>query len=309
MYDFFFFKQKTAYEMLRSLVGSEMCIRDSFYNLQVQVVHLADQPDFGPNHLSKAVQHYRSGQPPNDVLTEYTLAVHKLCPQRYLHANPGSLDLESMLERQVETARKMVDAFPPPLTDGTVKELIEEYRKFLELGAAHPSEFLIPTLGVDLAWHAHMQHHQEYCKCTRDMRKGSLLTHDDDLEQNHLEQSEKKTNTLWQAKYGQAPRSNATLNRTNCGSKGSGQYIGGVFIVGCGGASQCGGNGGCDASGCDAVAPCDGGASCGGAAPDAVAPCDGGASCGGAATGGTAGCGGGGGGCGGGGGGCGGGGD
>eukprot|EP00658_Telonema_sp_P-2_P075857 TRINITY_DN65657_c0_g1_i1.p1 TRINITY_DN65657_c0_g1~~TRINITY_DN65657_c0_g1_i1.p1 ORF type:complete len:128 (-),score=42.78 TRINITY_DN65657_c0_g1_i1:106-489(-) len=26
--DFFFFKQKTAYEMLRSLVGSEMCIRD-----------------------------------------------------------------------------------------------------------------------------------------------------------------------------------------------------------------------------------------------------------------------------------------
>ena len=27
-YIFFFFKQKTAYEMLRSLVGSEMCIRD-----------------------------------------------------------------------------------------------------------------------------------------------------------------------------------------------------------------------------------------------------------------------------------------
>ena len=25
----FFFKQKTAYELLRSLVGSEMCIRDS----------------------------------------------------------------------------------------------------------------------------------------------------------------------------------------------------------------------------------------------------------------------------------------
>ena len=29
---FFFFKQKTAYEMLRSLVGSEMCIRDSAYD-------------------------------------------------------------------------------------------------------------------------------------------------------------------------------------------------------------------------------------------------------------------------------------
>eukprot|EP00658_Telonema_sp_P-2_P048429 TRINITY_DN36842_c0_g1_i2.p1 TRINITY_DN36842_c0_g1~~TRINITY_DN36842_c0_g1_i2.p1 ORF type:complete len:139 (+),score=41.82 TRINITY_DN36842_c0_g1_i2:62-478(+) len=28
---FFFFKQKTAYEMLRSLVGSEMCIRDRYH--------------------------------------------------------------------------------------------------------------------------------------------------------------------------------------------------------------------------------------------------------------------------------------
>jgi len=28
---FFFFKQKTAYEIMPSLVGSEMCIRDSVY--------------------------------------------------------------------------------------------------------------------------------------------------------------------------------------------------------------------------------------------------------------------------------------
>ena len=30
---FFLFKQKTAYEMLRSLVGSEMCIRDRSYSV------------------------------------------------------------------------------------------------------------------------------------------------------------------------------------------------------------------------------------------------------------------------------------
>src|SRR5428012_25490 len=29
VYVFFFFKQKTAYELMPSLVGSEMCIRDS----------------------------------------------------------------------------------------------------------------------------------------------------------------------------------------------------------------------------------------------------------------------------------------
>ena len=33
-----FFKQKTAYEMLRSLVGSEMCIRDRIYVVGRQLV-------------------------------------------------------------------------------------------------------------------------------------------------------------------------------------------------------------------------------------------------------------------------------
>src|SRR5450759_5853416 len=32
---FFFFKQKTAYEIMPSLVGSEMCIRDSFKTLHI----------------------------------------------------------------------------------------------------------------------------------------------------------------------------------------------------------------------------------------------------------------------------------
>ena len=33
----FFFKQKTAYEMLRSLVGSEMCIRDSMRGVPKEI--------------------------------------------------------------------------------------------------------------------------------------------------------------------------------------------------------------------------------------------------------------------------------
>ena len=38
---FFFFKQKTAYEMLRSLVGSEMCIRDRHNGLGYLLGYLA----------------------------------------------------------------------------------------------------------------------------------------------------------------------------------------------------------------------------------------------------------------------------
>eukprot|EP00658_Telonema_sp_P-2_P029905 TRINITY_DN22677_c0_g1_i1.p1 TRINITY_DN22677_c0_g1~~TRINITY_DN22677_c0_g1_i1.p1 ORF type:complete len:323 (-),score=72.92 TRINITY_DN22677_c0_g1_i1:7-975(-) len=41
---FFFFKQKTAYEMLRSLVGSEMCIRDRFSTNLMEELFLAQPP-------------------------------------------------------------------------------------------------------------------------------------------------------------------------------------------------------------------------------------------------------------------------
>ena len=40
----FFFKQKTAYEMLRSLVGSEMCIRDSISTGEEETIELIITP-------------------------------------------------------------------------------------------------------------------------------------------------------------------------------------------------------------------------------------------------------------------------
>ena len=46
---FFFFKQKTAYEVLRSLVGSEMCIRDRVSIAVVMVVMVGGAATFwGP---------------------------------------------------------------------------------------------------------------------------------------------------------------------------------------------------------------------------------------------------------------------
>ena len=50
---FFFFKQKTAYEMLRSLVGSEMCIRDSNKRLETWT-----------NLLQEIVQRFQKYQVP-----------------------------------------------------------------------------------------------------------------------------------------------------------------------------------------------------------------------------------------------------
>src|SRR5678815_3693264 len=64
---FFFFKQKTAYEMLRSLVGSEMCIRDRLTMCYAMYSH--DHDDILPPNNS--VYDVNTGQPiPGADLTQ-----------------------------------------------------------------------------------------------------------------------------------------------------------------------------------------------------------------------------------------------
>ena len=52
---FFFFKQKTAYEMLRSLVGSEMCIRDRVNSIKKDKKFIANHLKLYPESLSSIV--------------------------------------------------------------------------------------------------------------------------------------------------------------------------------------------------------------------------------------------------------------
>ena len=52
MFVVFFFKQKTAYEMLRSLVGSEMCIRDRL-TTTLRVVQDVSRQDSGIETLAQ----------------------------------------------------------------------------------------------------------------------------------------------------------------------------------------------------------------------------------------------------------------
>ena len=57
---FFFFKQKTAYEMLRSLVGSEMCIRDSYTSGTASVARagrISEHPAAGQRHAAAIADH------------------------------------------------------------------------------------------------------------------------------------------------------------------------------------------------------------------------------------------------------------
>eukprot|EP00658_Telonema_sp_P-2_P042054 TRINITY_DN30140_c0_g1_i1.p1 TRINITY_DN30140_c0_g1~~TRINITY_DN30140_c0_g1_i1.p1 ORF type:complete len:112 (+),score=28.47 TRINITY_DN30140_c0_g1_i1:40-375(+) len=63
---FFFFKQKTAYEMLRSLVGSEMCIRDRH----------CTTPSLGGHVLGRSHGHQGRYRVP---LAPFVVAAHACC--------------------------------------------------------------------------------------------------------------------------------------------------------------------------------------------------------------------------------------
>ena len=62
---FFFFKQKTAYEMLRSLVGSEMCIRDSVCTISSNVAAVATYKSAGFKELPRVYDLSRVGASSN----------------------------------------------------------------------------------------------------------------------------------------------------------------------------------------------------------------------------------------------------
>ena len=56
---FFFFKRKTAYEIRLSLVGSEMCIMDSFYTLEIGDLLFTGTPSgVGPVAVGQHLQGY-----------------------------------------------------------------------------------------------------------------------------------------------------------------------------------------------------------------------------------------------------------
>ena len=71
MFCFFFLKQKTAYEMLRSLVGSEMCIRDSMARelLEDYVLIERDRQKFREYYLAR----FRHVLPEKKVVRYYQL--------------------------------------------------------------------------------------------------------------------------------------------------------------------------------------------------------------------------------------------
>uniref|UniRef100_A0A7S1XF37 Uncharacterized protein n=1 Tax=Compsopogon caeruleus TaxID=31354 RepID=A0A7S1XF37_9RHOD len=134
----------------------------------------------------------------------------------------------------------------------------ERYRAdvWRRLGSRAP-DFVVPTKGIDLVWHAHMNYPNAYYNLCRDLKFS--LDHSDELSPGALSSNHEKTRYSWNSYFGQdglqydgieSPRSRAALNShaemncggAKCGNGGCGTC--GTAMGGRGGGGGCGGGAG-----------------------------------------------------------------
>eukprot|EP00658_Telonema_sp_P-2_P085774 TRINITY_DN9851_c0_g1_i3.p1 TRINITY_DN9851_c0_g1~~TRINITY_DN9851_c0_g1_i3.p1 ORF type:complete len:345 (+),score=82.96 TRINITY_DN9851_c0_g1_i3:231-1265(+) len=142
--------------------------------------------------------------------------VHRLMPIQYRDEiiradappphgmSPFDCDrLHRMVVRQVATARKMVNyGMTAPLRVA----MIEDYNKFLALATIRksgptPTSFIVPTMAIDVVWHAHMgMNPKHYLNYTAEVC-GFVLNHNDEMSDEDLEQQRVVTKNLWESTF------------------------------------------------------------------------------------------------------------
>jgi hypothetical protein len=111
------------------------------------------------------------------------------------------MDLVQGLFIQLEFVNKICSNFEHWSTNRSVEAAIERYWKFFNLLATHPGKMLVPTVDIDLAWHAHQVApnalYRNYCQKIA----GKVVDHDDTLGKSPLATGYARTFVLWNKVY------------------------------------------------------------------------------------------------------------
>eukprot|EP00658_Telonema_sp_P-2_P085416 TRINITY_DN9733_c0_g1_i2.p1 TRINITY_DN9733_c0_g1~~TRINITY_DN9733_c0_g1_i2.p1 ORF type:complete len:333 (+),score=53.73 TRINITY_DN9733_c0_g1_i2:32-1030(+) len=114
LFFFFFFKQKTAYEMLRSLVGSEMCIRDRASARQIRTALQREDRDSGAFLSTRAMllmlrQNQRCALDMDTLLgclTVMQARTYSICSSE--HTAPGTVEVVVAAKSHVSSSGERV---------------------------------------------------------------------------------------------------------------------------------------------------------------------------------------------------------
>ncbi|KAH7098281.1 major facilitator superfamily domain-containing protein [Auriculariales sp. MPI-PUGE-AT-0066] len=131
-----------------------------------------------------------------------------------------SIDLVSAVIRQGSFITKIANLgwtaagrFEKQADQNLIVKSIARYHAFLDLLAAHPGMFIVPTLDIDLSWHTHQLKGRVYRSDTK-LVTGKMLGHDDTVEAPELSNGLQQTAAAWEARFG-VPYSSCVWSQPN----------------------------------------------------------------------------------------------
>lgn len=133
------------------------------------------------------------------------IAIRKMMSHYWENFSPFfALDLCGAVMRQGIFAEKMVkiDWLHSPSANKTMWRLLVKYGRFFNIMASYPTQTVVPTLDVDLAWHTHQLNPKAYyAHCIKTASK--FIDHDDKIEEEKLSDCFEWTSKKYQDTYGE----------------------------------------------------------------------------------------------------------
>ena len=128
----------------------------------------------------------------------------KMMANYWSNSSPFALDLVGAVVRQGGFIEKMhnIDWLHSPALPSTMARLITKYNRFLQILSGNGSNFAVPTLDIDLAWHTHQLKPTQYFHYTVP-RARQFIDHDDKVAETKLNEAFAQTSKLYQKLFGE----------------------------------------------------------------------------------------------------------
>jgi len=111
-----------------------------------------------------------------------------------------SIDLVQGMFRQLDFINKICPHYEYWTEGGVIEAAIFRYERFIALIAHNKKKVLVPTLDIDLVWHAHQTMHDAYTKYSKRLA-GRLINHDDSIGGADLSKGYAETFIEWARHY------------------------------------------------------------------------------------------------------------
>lgn len=138
------------------------------------------------------------------ILPMARFSIRKMMSRYWENFSPFALDLCGAVMRQGVFIEKMnnLDWLHSPSSSDTMERLVIKYTRFIDIMAKNPTQVVVPTLDVDLAWHTHQLSPRAYHKyvCSK---TGRFIDHDDKIEESKLNSQFEWTTKTYQETYGE----------------------------------------------------------------------------------------------------------